>query len=82
MLSTKIYLLTSRAEEGYHYGAAQHRAHGPSGGVVLMVGYLWAVRVSARFAVVTGKGYRPVWCGWAVGNISPSAGSQAISLWP
>ena len=28
-------------------------------GVVLMVGYLWAVRVSARFAVVTGKGYRP-----------------------
>ena len=60
VLSTKIYLLTSRAEEGYHYGAAAtFGLMTLLAGVVLMVGYLWAVRVSARFAVVTGKGYRP-----------------------
>ena len=60
VLSTKIYLLTSRAEEGYHYGAAAtFGLITLLAGVVLMVGYLWAVRVSARFAVVTGKGYRP-----------------------
>jgi iron(III) transport system permease protein len=60
VLSVKIYLLTSRAEEGYHYGAAA------TFGLVtlvlgglLMLGYLRAVRVSAKFAVVTGKGYRP-----------------------
>jgi iron(III) transport system permease protein len=60
VLSVKIYLLTSRAEEGYHYGAAA------TFGLVtlvlgglLMVGYLRAVRVSAKFAVVSGKGYRP-----------------------
>src|SRR6266850_6516610 len=59
-LSTKIYLLTSRAEEGYHYGAAAtFGLMTLLAGIVLMVGYLWAVRVSARFAVVTGKGYRP-----------------------
>ncbi len=28
-------------------------------GAVLMIGYLRAVRISARFAVVSGKGYRP-----------------------
>ena len=60
VLSTKIYLLTSRAEEGYHYGAAAtFGLITLLAGVVLMVGYLWAVRVSAKFAVVTGKGYRP-----------------------
>ena len=60
VLSTKIYLLTSRAEEGYHYGAAAtFGLMTLLAGVILMVGYLWAVRVSARFAVVTGKGYRP-----------------------
>jgi iron(III) transport system permease protein len=60
VLSTKIYLLTSRAEEGYHYGAAAtFGLMTLLAGVVLMVGYLWAVRVSAKFAVVTGKGYRP-----------------------
>ncbi len=60
VLSVKIYLLTSRAEEGYHYGAAA--AFGLMTlalGGLLMVGYLRAVRVSAKFAVVTGKGYRP-----------------------
>ncbi len=60
VLSTKIYLLTSRAEEGYNYGAAAtFGLMTLLAGVILMVGYLWAVRVSARFAVVTGKGYRP-----------------------
>ncbi|HEY7494332.1 MAG TPA: ABC transporter permease subunit [Candidatus Tectomicrobia bacterium] len=60
VLSTKIYLLTSRAEEGYHYGAAAtFGLMTLLAGVLLMLGYLWAVRVSARFAVVTGKGYRP-----------------------
>jgi iron(III) transport system permease protein len=60
VLSVKIYLLTSRAEEGYHYGAAA--TFGLMTlvlGGLLMVGYLRAVRVSAKFAVVTGKGYRP-----------------------
>src|SRR5256885_16251626 len=60
VLSTKIYLLTSRAEEGYHYGAAA--TFGLMTlvlGGLLMVGYLRAVRVSAKFAVMTGKGYRP-----------------------
>ena len=57
VLSTKIYLLTSRAEEGYHYGAAAtFGLMTLLAGVLLMIGYLWAVRVSARFAVVTGKG--------------------------
>jgi iron(III) transport system permease protein len=60
VLSVKIYLLTSRAEEGYHYGAAA--TFGLLTlvlGGLLMVGYLRAVRVAAKFAVVTGKGYRP-----------------------
>lgn len=60
VLSVKIYLLTSRAEEGYHYGAAA--TFGLLTlvlGGLLMVGYLRAVRLSAKFAVVSGKGYRP-----------------------
>jgi iron(III) transport system permease protein len=60
VLSVKIYLLTSRAEEGYHYGAAA--TFGLLTlvlGGLLMIGYLRAVRMSAKFAVVTGKGYRP-----------------------
>jgi iron(III) transport system permease protein len=60
VLSVKIYLLTSRAEEGYHYGAAATFGLLTLGlGSLLIVGYLRAVRVSAKFAVVTGKGYRP-----------------------
>jgi iron(III) transport system permease protein len=60
VLSVKIYLLTSRAEEGYHYGAAAtFGLMTLVAGAVLMVGYLRAVRVSAKFAVVSGKGYRP-----------------------
>jgi iron(III) transport system permease protein len=60
VLSVKIYLLTSRAEEGYHYGAAATFGLMTLAlGGLLMVGYLRAVRVSAKFAVVTGKGYRP-----------------------
>ncbi len=60
VLSVKIYLLTSRAEEGYHYGAAATFGLVTLvAGAVLMVGYLRAVRLSAKFAVVTGKGYRP-----------------------
>jgi iron(III) transport system permease protein len=60
VLSVKIYLLTSRAEEGYHYGAAAtFGLMTLVAGAVLMVAYLRAVRLSAKFAVVTGKGYRP-----------------------
>jgi iron(III) transport system permease protein len=60
VLSVKIYLLTSRAEEGYHYGAAATFGLVTLVlGSLLMVGYLRAVRVSAKFAVVSGKGYRP-----------------------
>ena len=48
------------AEEGYHYGAAAtFGLMTLLAGIALIMGYLWAVRVSAKFAVVTGKGYRP-----------------------
>ena len=61
VLSTKIFLLVN-AEEIGEVAYAIAAAFGMMFviiGVVLMGLYLFAVRLSARFAVVTGKGYRP-----------------------
>lgn len=62
VLSTKIFLLVNAEEIGGEVAYAIAAAFGMMFviiGVVLMGFYLFAVRLSARFAVVTGKGYRP-----------------------
>jgi iron(III) transport system permease protein len=48
VLSTKIYLLTSRPGRVPLWRRGGTLAHDSLAGIVLMVGYLWAVRVSAR----------------------------------
>jgi iron(III) transport system permease protein len=62
VLSVQIYLDTTRADlEGLPvYGlAATYAVIALTVGVVLIAFYLYAVRRQERFAVVTGKGYRP-----------------------
>ncbi|HEY7556357.1 MAG TPA: iron ABC transporter permease [Candidatus Binatia bacterium] len=62
VLSVQIYLDTTRADlEGLPvYGlAATYAIIALTVGVVLIAFYLYAVRRQERFAVVTGKGYRP-----------------------
>ena len=62
VLSVQIYLDTTRADlEGLPvYGlAATYAVIALTVGVVLIALYLYAVRRQERFAVVTGKGYRP-----------------------
>ena len=68
VLSTKIFLLVNAEEIGevaYSIAAAFGMMFVLIG-IVLMALYLFAVRLSAKFAVVTGKGYRPslVKLGW------------------
>ncbi len=61
VLSTKIFLLVNAEELGelsYSIAAAFGMLFLIIG-VVLMAFYLFSVRMSAKFAVVTGKGYRP-----------------------
>ena len=61
VLSTKIWLIITAVDEGrFSYGAAA--VYGLVGVVIGVIGislYLWMIRRSSRYTVITGKGYRP-----------------------
>ena len=61
VLATKIYLIITSVDEGrFAYGAAA--VFGLVGAIIGIGGitlYLWLVRRSSRYTVITGKGYRP-----------------------
>ena len=61
VLSTKIYLVVTAADSGaFQYGtAAAFGMVGVVAGIAGIALYLWLIRRSARYAVVTGKAYRP-----------------------
>lgn len=60
VLSVKIYLLMTPEGEPPLYGLGAAFGIGLlTLALLLMVGYFWATRVSERFHVVTGKGFRP-----------------------
>ncbi len=61
VLSTKIFLIITSVDEGrFAYGSAA--VFGLVGVIIGVIGismYLWLVRRSSRYTVITGKGYRP-----------------------
>ena len=61
VLATKIFLIITSVDEGrFAYGSAA--VFGLVGVIVGVLGitlYLWMVRQSSRYTVITGKGYRP-----------------------
>lgn len=61
VLSSQVYDLLNRvSDQGFHYGLpASLGVFGLSIGLVGVSIYLYLVRRSSRFQVVTGKGYRP-----------------------
>jgi iron(III) transport system permease protein len=61
VLSTKIFLIITSVDEGrFAYGSAA--VYGMVGVIIGVIGisaYMWLIRRSSRYTVITGKGYRP-----------------------